>query len=100
MCNFVGDFSSPATSCSVVQIFITGHMVSESTVHTLAFSGLPKTSSESYTLAVQRLPDLEGMSRVNNFLSATGAKDFRTSDVLPAPFLAQYQIAILMITRL
>lgn len=74
-------------------------MVSESTVHTLAFSGLPKTSSESYTLAVQRLPDLEGMSRVNDFLSATGAKDFRTSDVVPAPFLALYQIAVLMITR-
>ncbi|RMC12878.1 hypothetical protein DUI87_10403 [Hirundo rustica rustica] len=57
-----GDISSQATACSVMQIFITGHMVNEGIVHNLAFSGLPETSSESSTLAVQHSPDLEGQS--------------------------------------
>lgn len=99
VCNFVGYFSSQATSRSVVQMFITGHTVNESTVHGHAFSGLSETNSESCTFAVQRLPGLEGTSRVNDFLSATRAKDFMTSDVLPTPFLALYQIALLMVTR-
>lgn len=44
-----------------------------------AFSGLSETASESYTLAVWDLPDLEGNSRVKDFLSATGVKDFGES---------------------
>lgn len=62
----------------MVQMFIPGYLVNESTVHAHAFSGLPETSSENYTLAVQHLPDLERTSRVNDFLSATGAKHFGT----------------------
>lgn len=43
------------------------------------FHGLSERTSESYTLSVQHLSDLEGNSRMNGFLSATGVKDFGES---------------------
>lgn len=63
---------------SVVWMCITGHMVHERVVLQLVhLVGSQKQHLKAVPL--QNLPDLEGSSRVNDFVSAIGVKDFGLS---------------------